>query len=173
VSTPASGLARALAALSGAGVAYVVVGVGGINFYARTPAEAYATLDLVALIEPTVQNLRTALGVLAALGYRFEAAGEPFLDLGDAATLSGVVRNGATLSARHPVDGEIDVLLSIAGYSYRELVEDAAVFRVAQADVRVPTLEKLLRAKQASGRHKDLAFRKAFEARVLDETEEP
>lgn len=39
------GFARALAALARGGVEFVVVGVGGINFYARTPAQAFATLD--------------------------------------------------------------------------------------------------------------------------------
>ena len=33
------------------GVEFVVVGVGGINFYARTPADAFATLDVDACIE--------------------------------------------------------------------------------------------------------------------------
>ena len=60
-------------ALNDRGVSYIVVGVGGINFYARTPAEAFATLDLDALLEPRVENLRAALEVLTELGYRFEA----------------------------------------------------------------------------------------------------
>ena len=46
VSQPASGFTRALAALREAGVEFVVVGVGGINFYARTPGEGFATVDL-------------------------------------------------------------------------------------------------------------------------------
>ena len=46
----ASGFLSALAALAEGGIAYVIVGVGGINFYARTPAEAYATLDLDLLL---------------------------------------------------------------------------------------------------------------------------
>ena len=45
VSDPVSGFARALAALGEAGVDFIVVGVGGISFYARTPADAFATLD--------------------------------------------------------------------------------------------------------------------------------
>ena len=72
-----SGFARALAALGTAGVDFVVVGVGGINFYARTPADAFATLDIDAFLAPAVENLRIALSTLAALGYEFEAGGEP------------------------------------------------------------------------------------------------
>jgi hypothetical protein len=67
VSKPVSGFARALAALGAAGVEFVVVGVGGINFYARTPSDALATLDVDALLAPVIENLSTALSVLSAL----------------------------------------------------------------------------------------------------------
>lgn len=169
MSEPASGFLRALAALGEAGVGYVVVGVGGINFYARTPAEAFATLDLDALLEPTVENLRSALRVLSALGYEFEAGGEPFLDREDASALQTVIRNGATLSALHPEAGQVDLALGVAGFSYAELDSDAVEFRVEDVGVRVGTLEKLLRSKQASGRPKDIAFLRAFEASVPED----
>ncbi len=168
MSGPVSGFLAALAALSEAGVSYVIVGVGGINFYARTPSEAFATLDIDALLEPTVANLRDALRVLGGLGYEFESGGEPFVDLEDEASLGRVVRNGATLSAIHPEAGQLDLLLSISGFSYPEIESDAAEFRIAQANVRVGSLEKLLRSKQASGRPKDLEFLRAFEARASD-----
>src|SRR5439155_3051244 len=44
-STAASGFLSALSALVPAGVDFVLVGVGGINFYARDPSEAVATVD--------------------------------------------------------------------------------------------------------------------------------
>jgi len=68
----------------------------------------------------------------------------------------------------HPDAGQLDLLLSISGFSYPEIESDAAEFRVAQANVRVGSLEKLLRSKQASGRPKDLEFLRAFEARASD-----
>ena len=58
MSEPVSGFATALAALGEAGVDFVVVGVGDINFYARTPADAFATLDVDALLEPASENLQ-------------------------------------------------------------------------------------------------------------------
>src|ERR1051325_3544980 len=42
VSAVASGFLSALSALARAGVDFVLVGVGGINFYARDPSEAVA-----------------------------------------------------------------------------------------------------------------------------------
>ncbi|MHA7836874.1 MAG: hypothetical protein ACX98W_05375 [bacterium] len=164
MSTGDSGFARALAALSEADVDFVVVGVGGINFYARTPSDAFSTLDIDALLAPASINLARALGVLSRLGYAFEAGGEPFVDVEDALVLTRVVENGASISAIHPEYGEIDLLTSISGFDYPALSEDAAEFEVAGSRVRVGQLDKLLRSKEASGRAKDREFLRAFRA---------
>lgn len=162
MSTGDSGFARALAALSEADVQFVIVGVGGINFYARTPSEAFATLDLDALLAPSAVNLANALRILAGLGYEFEAGAEPFVDVDDSDILRRVIENGASISALHPEDGEIDLLTSITAFDYSSLSIDAAVFEVAGSAVQVGQLEKLLRSKEASGRPKDLEFLRAF-----------
>ena len=171
MSEAVSGFARALASLGEAEVEFVVVGVGGINFYARTPADAYATLDVDAFLAPIADNLRRALGVLASLGYSFEAGSEPFVDLDDVLVLRRIVENGASLSAIHPKSGELDLLTSISGFSYAELSEDAATFEVAGTEVRVGRLEKLLRSKEASSRPKDVEFLRAFAARAFEDDE--
>ena len=134
MSEPVSGFARALAALPGASVDIVVVGV---NFYARTPADAYTTLDIDAFVVPTADNLLHALSVLAELGYSFESGSEPFVDLEDPLVLRRVVERGASLSTLHPASGEIELLRSIAGFDYRGLAADAANFEVSGERVRV------------------------------------
>jgi predicted nucleotidyltransferase len=169
VSEPASAFVRALTALSEAGVEFVVVGVGGINFYARTPSQAFATIDLDALLPPAVENLARALEVLGELGYAFEAGGEPFVDTADSLVLRRIVERGTSLAAIHPEASELDLMTSISGFGYSELAEDATPFEVAGTIVRVGRLEKLLRSKQASGRPKDLEFLRAFEARAADD----
>lgn len=173
MSAPASGFLPGLSALVESGVEFVLVGVGGINFYARSPATAFATLDLDALLEPSVPNLRTALRALDARGYRFESGGEPFRDLDDETILARVVRRGASLSALHDAAGQLDLMLSISGYAYPELARDACSFRVGDLGVRVGRLEKLLRSKRESGRPKDLEFLRAFEARASDDEAGP
>jgi predicted nucleotidyltransferase len=166
VPQPASGFARALAALREAGVDFVVVGVGGINFYARRPAQVFATVDLDTLLPPAVGNLARALRVLSGLGYAFEAGLEPFVDLEAEEVLARVIANGACLTAIHGENGEIDLMTSIAGFSFAELDADATPFEVAGTVVRVGRLEKLLRSKERSGRPKDREFLRAFAARA-------
>ena len=164
MSTGDSGFARALAALSESDVDFVIVGVGGINFYARTPSEAFSTLHLDALRAPSATNLARALSALAGLGYTFEAGGEPFVDVDDAVILTRVIENGASISAVHPAEGEIDLLTSISGFDFAALSTDTAEFEVAGSWVHVAQLDKLLRSKEASGRPKDLEFLRAFRA---------
>ena len=107
--------------------------------------------------------------MLCGLGYAFESRGEPFVDLDDSEVLARVVANGATLTAVHPEDGQIDLMTSMAGFAYADLDADATRFRVADVEVRVGRLEKLLRSKERSGRPKDIEFLRAYEARVEDD----
>lgn len=172
MSQPASGFVRALSALRQAGVDLVVVGVGGINFYARTPAQVFATLDLDTLLPPVVGNLSLAVRALSTLGYVFGAGGEPFVDVEVADVLARVVANGGCLTAIHPEEGQIDLMTSLAGFTYEDLEGDATTFRVAGVEVRVGRLEKLLRSKERSGRPKDLEFLRAFEARAEEGPED-
>jgi hypothetical protein len=169
LSEPLSGFVRALSALAEAGVQFVVVGVGGINFYARTPAQSFATLDLDALLNPAVENLELALSVLSRLGYEFEAGGEPFIDLDDRVILSRIIQNGANLSALHSEASQIDLMTSISGFDYSQFAEDATAFEVAGVEIRVGRLTKLLRSKEVSGRPKDLEFLRIYRATLGEE----
>jgi hypothetical protein len=67
VSTAASGFLSALSALVRAGVDFVLVGVGGINFYARDPSEAVVTLGrndpCPCGLVPDLAALRARLGM--------------------------------------------------------------------------------------------------------------
>lgn len=164
MSSSASGYARALAALARGGVRFVLVGVGGINFYAKTGAQAFMTLDVDALLAPTVENLARAFETLAELGFVFEAGGEPFVDLRDELVLRRILERGACVAARHREGVQLDLMTAIAGFDFASLSEDATTFEVAGTPVRVGRLEKLLASKEASGRAKDRAFLEAFEA---------
>lgn len=159
---------EALQALVDAGVPFVVVGVGGINFYARDPAEAVVTEDLDLLLERSTESLRRALHVLSALGFSFEAGGEPFVDIEDEPPLAQAVRAGARVMARHKCGTALDLMLSGAGLSWPELTSDAASFRLGDLAIRVGRLERLLRAKQLAGRPKDVEFLRMFAARFSD-----
>ena len=75
MSSLADPFVRALATLASARVDFIVVGVAGINFFAKDPSEAVATRDLDVLVRPTPEGLGTALRALDRAGFYFEAGG--------------------------------------------------------------------------------------------------
>lgn len=167
-----SGFARGLAALARAGVEFVIVGVGGINFYARNGAHAFATLDLDLLLAPESDNLRCALEALSAGGFSFEAGAEPFLDWDDQTSLANIVALGGRVTAIHEDGAQLDLMLSVRGFSYSDLAADARTFTVAGSRVRVGLLEKLLRSKELSDRPKDREFLRHFESRAAEDDDD-
>ena len=56
-------------------------------------------------------------------------------------------------------------MISMSGFDFEGLAEDAVSFRISGTDVKVGRLEKLLRSKELSGRPKDVAFLTMFKAR--------
>ena len=162
---PADPAALAFEALRQARVDFVIVGMSGINAFAADPGDTFVTRDVDCLLRPDVSNLRRALDALRAVGFSFEADVEPFVDVEDDTVLSGVLRHGATIQAIHADAMPLDLMLSMAGYSFSEIALDAVAFQIGGVEVRVGRLQKLLRAKEAAGRPKDLEFLRLFAAR--------
>jgi len=150
-----------------------VVGVGGINFYARDSSEVAVTADLDLLLPPRVDALRSTLAALQRAGFAIEAGGEPFIDLEDDSVLGRLIELGASLTALGPEHAQIDLMLSLKGFRFDELAGDAERFRIGDVEIRVGRLEKLLRAKELSDRPKDREFLRLFAARLRDDADGP
>lgn len=166
MSVAASPLLDALATLARAGVDFVVVGVGGINFYARDASETVVTADVDVFVRPRIEPLRSALAALHQTGFSFQAGGEPFLDFDDVEILANLIRSGANVTAENEAGARVDLMLSGEGLAYDDLAADAVRFRLGDVEVRVGRLEKLLRSKELAGRPKDIAFLHLFAARL-------
>ena len=151
-------------------IPFILVGVGAINFYAKTPASIVATQALDILVPDDPPSLRDALAELAASGFELSVAGEPFLDVADDVVLAAVLRAGAASHAQSASGAELDVTARIAGYSFQELASDAVGFRVGDVEVRVGRLGKLLRSKELADRPKDRAFLQLYRAGLEDES---
>ena len=162
----------ALVALARAGVDFVVVGVGGINFYARDASQVVITGDIDVFLPPRPEVLRDALAALGAAGFSFQAGGEPFVDVDDLLVLARVVERAAVVTAEDRDGARVDLMLSGAGLCFDDLAQDAVLFRIADVEVRVGRLEKLLRAKERAGRPKDVEFLRMWAARLREEAGE-
>lgn len=141
-------------AFNRSGVRYVVVGMSGINYYARNPAETFATLDYDVFLEPTLGNVEKALRGLNRLGFTIATSGGVLT----AADLKRAVGDRRTLVATTPDGVAVELLLEISGYAFSDLARDAATFTVQGVPIRVGRLTKLLKSKQVAGRPKDRQF---------------
>jgi predicted nucleotidyltransferase len=171
-SSSGSGYLGALSALARAGVDFVLVGVGGINFYARDASESVETRDLDVFLAPRVEVLRAALAALQAEGFSFQVGREPFLDIDDPTLLATVLERGATIEAHDASEAHLDLMLSGLGLRFDDLSSDAVTFRLGEVEVKVGRLEKLLRAKELLGRPKDVEFLRLYAARLREQAAE-
>jgi hypothetical protein len=137
-------------------IRYLIVGVFGINFYARQAGQIITTADCDVLLPAGLAILRKALQTLKAMGFVFEAGGEPMPAL-DPAILKGVLRARAVVCAERP-DARIDICTQIAGAEFEGLWRRHREFVVEGTIIRVGPLQALVKSKRLADRPKDRLF---------------
>ena len=147
------------------GVRYVVVGMAGINYYAKTPAHAFATMDYDLFLEPTLKNIDHALGCLKRLHFTMGTSAGAL----QTADVRDVVRQRKTLVATTPEGLMVELLLEISGYTFSEMARDAATFTVRGVPVKVGRLTKLVHSKRVAGRPKDRQFLQRYQSLLKEE----
>lgn len=157
---------KALEQLNKIGVRYVVVGMNGINYYAKNPAETFATLHYDIFLEPTITNVKKAIEALEPLHLTLGTAEGPF----NITNLRHIVRDQKTIIATTDEGIMIELLLKISGYPFSEVNKDAATFLIENTPVRAGRLQKLLQSKRLANRPKDRQFLKRYRS-LLEETD--
>lgn len=140
------------------GIRYVVVGMMGINYYAKNPAEAFATMDYDVFLEPAFKNVEKAVKSLQALGFQLGTQDGSL----KAADFSRIIRLQKTIVATTSEGLMVELLLKVSGFPFSEMAKDAVTFSVEGVPIRVGRLEKLLRSKHLAGREKDRSFLKRY-----------
>lgn len=147
-------------ALNRVGVQYVVVGMSGINYYARRLSDTFATMDYDLFLKPTLPNVQKALRQLRRLGFSFGTSAGAM----EEREWRTVVRNRQTLVATSPDGLMVELLLAVSGYVFEELARDAATVTIRGTPITVGRLSKLLRSKRLAGRPKDRQFLRRYGA---------
>lgn len=150
------------------GVRYVVVGMAGINYYARRPSEAFATMDYDLFLEPMLNNVEKALRRLERLGFSIGTTQGAFTPH----ELRQIVRDQRTLVATTPDGLTVELLLAVSGFTFATFAKDAATVTVRGTPITVGRLTKLLKSKQVANRPKDREFLRRYKV-MLQETPPP
>ncbi len=126
-------------------VRYLLVGGWAVGIYGNPRA----TKDIVFFIAIDDENIHNLLKVLKKFG-------TPIVEKGVFQEKGNVFRMG-----RSPI--QIDIINEASGINFEDCYKKRNVIKTDEIDISVISKEDLIRNKQASGRHRDLADIESFE----------
>lgn len=140
---------------------YVVIGVSGINYYARDPGNIISTQDFDLLLKPTAKNLEKVLNLLLKQRYSLQLNGEP-LGTPDLWVIKKILEHQTTISAVKKNSFRVDLVLNAGGIPYSIWIKRKKIFKIDNVKIPVGDLSQLLQAKQKANRDKDRTFLKLY-----------
>jgi hypothetical protein len=146
-------------ALHQRGVRFVLIGVAGANYYARSAASLFTTQDRDLFLPPDAANTLEAWAACRELGLELESAGGP---------LGRVVARRASVRATGGRGLVVDLSYVMTGFDFESVHRERRTFRVAGVDVPVARLDHIVRSKWATGRDKDKLFLASHAAAIQD-----
>jgi hypothetical protein len=150
--------AALVAALDARGVRYLVIGVGGANFYAPDAGLMFATQDLDLFLPPDPTNLLAAWEACEFVGLELSVSGEPLDRPRDTWLAQRIVDLRALTRARDDGDLKVDLTLVMAGFEFVQVWPARHTFELAQSALEVAALRDILRSKALADRPKDRLF---------------
>ena len=166
--------ARLVRSLERAGVRFVLIGLAGANYYARSGATLFVTEDRDLLLPLDPDNALAAWGVCEAMGLQLRCGREPLDRPRDRFLAERVVANRALVRATDGAGLDVDMSLVMAGFDFETVWTERRVFRVGTLDIPVARLGHIIESKRRVGREKDRMFlaTHAEAIRELSETDE-
>jgi predicted nucleotidyltransferase len=151
-------LAKVVAAFHRGGVRFIVMGVWGANYYAKSGATLFATQDQDLFLPLDPDNLLRAWQAGEAAGLSLWVGDEP-LDLPRDLTLArAVVERRAMTTATGDEGLQIDLTLVMGKLEFDVVWERRRTFVVDDVEIPVARLADIVTSKANAGREKDRLF---------------
>ncbi len=158
-------LARALHA---ARVRYVLIGVSGANYYARSGGMIFQTEDLDLFLPADPDNLLRAWESSTVAGLSLWVGEEPLDRPRDLVLARAVVERRAGTSATDAEGHQVDLTLTMAGFDFEDVWSRRRTFPVEGVDVSVASLMDIVQSKARVGRPKDRLFLATHEEAIKE-----
>ena len=146
---------------------YLVIGVSGINYYAKDSRQIIMTADYDIFLKPELRNVRESLLVMQSLEYAIVIGGRIRKSFSDK-TVQGIIKKRSTIVCENPEHNLIELCLEVSGYLFEKLNQNAHFFKAGKDKIRVANLKDLLRMKMFANREKDRLFLRKY-ATILSE----
>jgi len=163
--------ARLVRSLERAGVRFVLIGLAGANYYARSGATLFVTEDRDLLLPLDPDNALAAWGVCEAMGLELRCGREPLDRPRDRFLAERVVANRALVRATGGPGLDVDLSLVMAGFDFETVWAERGVFRVGTVDIPVARLGHIIESKRRVGREKDRMFLATHAEAIRDLTD--
>lgn len=138
-------------------VRFVLIGVGGANYYARGGGQLFATQDRDLFLPPNPENLLACCQVFRQQEWELWCNREPLGEPVDLWLADKVVTHQAAVKADKAGE-EIDLTLVMKGFSFEEVWAERRLFESEGVEIPVARLEHIVRSKREVGRPKDHLF---------------
>jgi hypothetical protein len=139
-------------------VRFVVIGVGGANYYAHSGPTLFTTEDRDLFLPLDPQNLLNCWSACGAAGLELWAGDEPLDSPRDTWLAERVIERRAAVKAAGPSDLHVDLTLVMAGFDFEDVWRERRTFEVGGVQLHVARLRHIVQSKHAAGRDKDRLF---------------
>jgi hypothetical protein len=139
-------------------VRYVVIGVGGANYWAHAAGVVFATQDRDVFLPPDSGNLIAAWTACEAAGFELWSANEPLDRPRDRWLADRIIERRALTRATSPANLQVDLTLVMKGFDFEHVWQERRTFVVDGADIPTARLLHIVESKHAAGRDKDKLF---------------
>ncbi|MGH7857404.1 MAG: hypothetical protein ACREQY_08740 [Candidatus Binatia bacterium] len=135
-----------------------MIGLSGINLYARSASTVFATQDRDLFLPPDPDNALAAWRVCERRALGLSCGPEP-LDLPrDRLVVERVIENRALVRATDGAELHVDLTLVMAGFDFETVWSERRIFRVDDVEIPVARLAHIVESKRRTGRDKDRLF---------------
>ena len=140
------------------GVRFVVIGLSGANYYARSARALFVTQDRDLFLPPDPENTLAAWRACEALGLELLCTAEPLDRPRDRLLAERVISHRALVRATDGAGLDVDFTFVMTGFDFQRVWNRRRVFRVDDVEIPVARLADIVESKRRAGRGKDQLF---------------
>ena len=159
---------RLVAELHAAGVRFVLIGVWGANFWARSASTIFTTQDYDLLLPLDPDQVLRAWRVCEETGLKLWSRDEPLDEPRDLALARRVTESRALVRATDGLSLDVDLTLTMSGFDFDTVWRERRLFRAEGVEIPVARLRHIVESKAAAGRPKDRLFLATHEEALRD-----
>jgi hypothetical protein len=137
---------------------FVVIGVWGANYYARTASTLFTTHDRDLFLPSDPANLRVVWQSCRSAGLELSTGDEPLGEPIDEFLAERVIERKALTKATDGRGLDVDLSLVMEGFDFEQVWNERRLFRVEDIEIPVARLSHIVASKAKANRPKDRLF---------------